>query len=295
MGVHPDIISELQTLPCFTGINNICLLTSGMSHICVKVTTAKQVFFAKRLKPSSSISEISAAKPCAAEGISPNIIYHNKDWLVTKFLTAKPLNLALECLHDKTTIALKLMARCHSITCLPSNHAVPSLNVSMPVNAILSPQSHYQANQIAILDKVTQYLDEAITQLILAQHSATVLCHGDINFTNILVDDEKKPWLIDFECSHMAPLEFDLAMFVAINNIPVERISQIIDSYSKFIPEANIHLPLLNHYILYSLFINGLWYWDNGHKALAIKQWKTFDAFSATKKVHIAQLTPLLV
>jgi len=47
---------------------------------------------------------------------------------------------------------------------------------------------------------------------------ALVLCHGDIQPANVIVDSAGAPWLLDFEYSCLAPREWDPAKVVILNS-----------------------------------------------------------------------------
>ena len=75
-------------------------------------------------------------------------------------------------------------------------------------------------------------------------------------------------------------MEYDLAMFIAVNNIDKNQIHTIIDHYKKH-SFAEIKPSLLNHYLLFCYFINGLWYMHAYNKTnllkfthLAEQQWQ---------------------
>ena len=123
-----------------------------------------------------------------------------------------------------------------------------------------------------------------------------------MNLTNILLDNEQRPWLIDFECAHIAPGEFDLAMFIAINNLTSQHITQIVAEYMSLVPSYRPNVDLLNYYILYSFYINGLWYFDNidsldpdnAMYALGIEQWSAFDRFTNEYAIAIPTLMSII-
>ena len=137
-----------------------------------------------------------------------------------------------------------------------------------------------------------------------------VVCHGDLNFTNILHDNDNTAWLIDFECAQLAPPEFDLAMFIAVNNIATQDITHIIAEYSALMPTSRLNKSLLHYYLLFSLLINGLWYLstmkpiditkmentevENKVYGLAIEQWSTFDRFSLQYMNTLPKLLTLI-
>jgi thiamine kinase-like enzyme len=294
MTIQPDVIDSLKSLPCFTEIQEISLLTGGLSQTCVKVATAEQMYFAKKLNSKTARGEANAAFACAKQGISPNVIYHDKQWLVTEFFDCQTLAKADYTLDSKVTIALKLMASCHNLSTSNDHQEVPSLDARQTVNALLSNPAPLLSSQGDILDKATRVLSDTIDNLIYNTKSISVLCHGDVNFTNVLLDNSRVAWLIDFECAHRAPIEFDLAMFIAVNDLSANNQTKIIDYYTSLAPSASINLTLLNYYQLYSFYINGLWYIEKDLFSLATTQWLAFDKLACKQSTNLPKLIPLL-
>jgi len=294
MTINPDVIDSLKSLSCFTEIREVSLLTGGLSQTCVKVITSTQLFFAKKLNNETADGEVNAAITAAEQGISPNVIYHDRHWLVTEFVNGMTLARAELNVDAKISIALKLMARCHHLSISKHEQSIPSLDTRQSVNALLVNPASFLPLQRDILDKLTSTLTDTIDSLICKTESLSVLCHGDVNFTNILLGKNQRSWLIDFECAHRAPVEFDLAMLIAVNDLPVDNQKKIVDEYTTLVPRECINLALLDHYILYSFYINGLWYLDNGLRSHAVTQWSAFDKFVSKQSLNLEKLMTLI-
>ena len=133
----------------------------------------------------------------------------------------------------------------------------------------------------------------SLTQQILAfdEPKGTVMCHGDVNFSNIIIDQHSKPWLIDFECAAIGNVEFDIAMFIAINHLPDNYLEYIFDCYQKH-NNVSISHSLVQSYLACCYLINGLWYQGksndiesgSNYLMLANKQYKQFDLLNLSKK-----------
>ena len=316
MSLDIEVINSLKSLPCFGEIQTIDCLTNGLSQTAIKVTTASQTFFAKKLHHDTAITEAYCALTCSTENreqdskqhLSPDVIYHDQEWLVTAFIQGMTLAESSLEVEKKILTALALMTKLHQLPVSGSKQAIPLLDATQSTKRLLTKPARFLVPQSPILDKVTKCLTLIITRLSEASTSANVLCHGDMNFTNILVDDNRHPWLIDFECAHIAPVEFDLAMFIAVNNLPTQHLNEIVENYIKLSPEYCCNHELLIHYILYSFFINGLWYFDNItcdskdsdernqklYYRLAIEQWSAFDNFAIECAIEIPKLIPLI-
>jgi len=314
MPVPIDVINSLKSLPCFTEVRAISLLANGLSQTALKVTTATRVFFAKKLNKETSNTEISCAQLCAGlhmknvsersswQLLSPLVIYHDQHWLVTTFINGLTLTDANLNKDRKISIALSLMAELHQLPLELANPPIPLLNTTRSVKRLLTKPAPFLASHSDALDKVTRSLSDSINSLIGDSTSPNVICHGDLNLTNILLDDSQRPWLIDFECAHVAPEEFDLAMFIAVNNISDQRITKIVAEYMTLVPDYRPNVDLLNYYILYSFYINGLWYFDNIDPlesnntmyVLGIEQWSAFDNFTNKHVITVPKLMSII-
>jgi thiamine kinase-like enzyme len=304
--------NTLKSLPCFNAIVEISLLADGMSHACFKVTTSEQVLLAKKLNQDTSITEVFSALTCSNRGLSPNVIYHDNEWLVTAFIAGTSLTQSGLNSAEKISTALTMMAKLHQLPLPENDQLFPILNTTESVNRLFTNPVSFNKHERLNLISVTEMLTNDINVQIALCDTPSVICHGDLNFTNILIEStitnkdginhRQKPWLIDFECAHLAPVEFDLAMFIAVNNISDDQLSEIVNRYSAFIPSYQPNKKLLTFYILYSFLINGLWYLDNiNHsktnslfRRLAIEQWSAFDSYVIKQSIDLPKLLPLI-
>jgi thiamine kinase-like enzyme len=302
MSLTSSELNSIKSLPCFSVIVELFLLTDGMSHTCVKVTTPEQVFLAKKLNQDTAITEVFSALTCSNTGLSPNVIYHDNEWLVTEFITGTSLAKYELKSSEKISTALILMAKLHQLPPLQNNLSIPTLNTTKSVNRLFTNPASFNEHQKLILEELTEILTLNIKTQQKCSGTSIVLCHGDINYSNILIDNTRKPWLIDFECAHLAPVEFDLSMFIAVNNISTHHISVMVNNYMKLIPSYQLNNKLLTYYLLYSFFINGLWYLDNIHdpkvnnlfRTLAIEQWSAFDKFAFAQSITMPKLADII-
>jgi len=264
------MVQPLSSLTCFNHINAIEPIVAGLSSQCYQVSADNKEFFAKQV---TSTRETSVSLQAAIENISPKVIFHDKHWLITQYIESKSLALSQQTIDEKILITIKLMAQCHKIAEIPAALA-PEAIIHELIN---SP--HFSNLQQTELLRVANQLTPQLT------HSKNlVCCHGDLNFSNILISPVKKSYLIDFECAYSAPAEYDLAMFIAVNHISKNKTSTIIDLYKKH-SLVEIKPSLLNHYLLFCYFINGLWYMHAYNKTnllkfigLAKQQWQSIQA-----------------
>lgn len=243
----------LSALPCFTQVENISIIAPGLSQHCFKVCADNKVYFAKTINDTAEAS----VTACASKlGLSPNVIYHDSDWLISNFVDASNLALSKTDTENKIEHAIKLMVQCHELKIKPSKLAVKEI-----INVLIN-NSHYSSLQQTTLLQAAE-----IISIPLNHNNNNVCCHGDLNFSNVLINQMQNTWLVDYECACAAPIEFDLAMFIAVNNLDYDKITIIIEQY-ELQSSVYVDLKLLNHYLLFCYFINALWYFNACHEKM---------------------------
>lgn len=279
------MVPPLSSLPCFTQVNLIETITAGLSSLCYRVHADNKIFFAKQATVNESIFCLLSAR----KNISPRVIYHDQHWLITSFIEGKNLSLGQQPLNEKISIAMKLMSQYHKLstkTVLPEPSL--SLDPKMLVYSLIDEiyLSTKKLTEIPALQKSTLHVIANHILTLISSSIGKVCCHGDINFSNILLSAEKRAYLIDYECACIAPAEYDLAMFIAVNNLEKEYILPIAQQYTAQ-ALVDINLPLLKHYLRYCYFINGLWYIGAYQKSalpsfiyLAKQQWQNIHTIA---------------
>ncbi|MDX2370227.1 MAG: phosphotransferase [Colwellia sp.] len=252
--------NALSALPCFTQVESISKITSGLSQHCFKVSADNKVYFAKTINDNT---EIAATISAAKSGLSPAVIYHDNDWLISNFIDADNLALSTIYTDDKINHAIKLMVQCHQLKVKLAELSPEDIITSLLNN------SHYTTLQKTVLLQ--------LAKLILAPLNDStngVCCHCDLNFSNVLINLEQSTWLVDYECACIAPIEYDLAMFIAVNSLASDEITLIIEQY-EVQSSVNVDLQLLNHYLLFCYFINALWYFNTYHEKMQSEKTKS--------------------
>lgn len=273
------MLPPLSTLVCFNTVDTIVPITAGLSSQCYQVFADKKCFFAKQI---TTTDEPIVSIYAASNNISPSVIYHDEHWLITEFITGDNLSLEQQSIDEKIRLAIKLMVQCHQFK-VEINKLVPE-NV---VNYLLGKQV-FAPQRLSTQQKkdLQHYSESVITSLNVTKNTVNstssnlVCCHGDINFSNIVMSLENKAYLVDYECVCLAPAEYDLAMLVAVNNINEDKLPLLIELYQKH-TEYEIDQTLLKNYLQFCYFINGLWYaraYDNSDLVqfahLAKQQWQ---------------------
>lgn len=304
---------SIEALPCFSGKCVITPLTTGLSHRCYKVKNLAKCYFVKRLNEGTANTEINALsflQTTSNPKLTVEIICYKNQWLVTDFIEEPAfLNKSK---NDKIDTCLALMTKLHGISLDNPNKILefplPKLTVEGTAKELILKIQTLDDNTLSTLNAYACKLAELINTKHNAGAVTPVLCHGDINFGNILTSQKSDvdSYLIDFECALIGPIEYDIAMFIAVNILGHEVLPTIIGKYHTLNNHHNADVKLVECLLLYCHFINGLWYLNSSINSndfqkvyqLAEQQWHQHDQLLA--KVindvdsNLERLIPLL-
>lgn len=247
----------LSALPCFTQVDSISIIASGLSQHCFKVTADNKVYFAKTL---SDNTEVLVAECAGKSDLGPSVIYHDQHWLISNFIDTDNLALSTLGADEKIKHAINLMVQCHQLNVMPAELSTADIIESLLKNP------HYSTRQKAALFQLAELILEPLTISL-----NNVCCHGDLNFSNVLMNQAQNTWLVDYECACIAPIEYDLAMFIAVNSLDNNDRTRTIEQYETQ-SSVCIDLELLNHYLLFCYFINTLWYFNAYHEKALVEE-----------------------
>lgn len=247
----------LSALPCFSRIKKIQKITTGLSCHCYQVSADNKVFFAKKI---TTTVESTACSLAANINICPKVIYHDKQWLITEFVQGENLSTYQLSTDKKIAFAIKLMAQCHQLPIKVSelkpmttvNDLIDVIHTST-LNNVFQSKSNQTLNSTDLRNMATNILKH------LPHTTSLVCCHGDINFSNVMLTSTEQAYLVDYECACAAPAEYDLAMFIAVNNLSEQPIKCAIKQYRKY-TSMILDLALIHHYLQFCYLINSLWY-----------------------------------
>ena len=273
-----ELIEQLTRLKCFANIDRVSTIEQGDSHHCFKVVDQKKSYFVKYFHHIEHCHQYNQLNKIAADiGLAPALIYNDKCWQVYQFIEGSSLNLCSLPLKQKIEHCLTLMVACHQKIDVTRLTQIPVLNIFEVIKPLTQ---HLTDDQQRLISKINGMLNN--TLLI----NPSVLCHGDINFSNIILAN--KPWLVDFECACIADKEFDLAMMLSVNELLSEATPSVIDSSIDYYNERSsanslIDKEKLMYYLAFSFVINGLWYFERDKnnsrfKHKAFKQFNYFDS-----------------
>jgi thiamine kinase-like enzyme len=235
-------------------------------------------------------NQLNAAVFAAQQGLTATVLYYDGHWLVSAFVAGETLDgtqlattLSTE---DKIDITLELLVSCHQLPRQSIDNVTATIPTFSPHRVIESLMSTIRFSQ------KQQHAAQTLTRQLLAPLATNrevitqVFCHGDANFSNVIYakDSDKQSvthieaqshpaMLIDFDCACLAPAEYDVGMFIAINELSADGTSakqvqlseQIAKKYNQLSANstgntADLSLLLVTRYHAFSLFINALWY-----------------------------------
>jgi thiamine kinase-like enzyme len=274
---------SLNALPCFNQITNISIIPSGLSQNCFKISADSNVYFAKTITDKA---EVNATVSAASFGISPSVFYADQQWLICHYIDANNLAHSKLPIEFKVKLATQLMVQCHQL-----QEPLEELSPEELTHSLID-RPHYSARQTTVLSKLKKSILAS-----LKNSTITAFCHGDLNFSNLLMNEKQSTWLVDFECACNAPIEFDIAMFIAVNNLDKKASEITIEQYENQ-SYVKVDQLLLNHYLVFSYFINALWYFNTFHEKTQIEdkqillkhaeaQWNALHASLLTKDSYL--------
>jgi len=289
--MNSSITANVHDLPCFSGLSvQLSPIKQGLSHQCflAKVIVDDSIN-AQRREPicyfikcfvdhqATASKENQFAELFAKQGISPKVIYTDERYLVTEFIAGKPLSDLTLNVADKISACITLMDRLHQLPLAPTTDTLSMYDELVK----LVNQSHVNLEQRTGLLKLCHKVSNF--QVL----APIVQCHGDINFTNVLRDKLNNDWLVDFESACLAPREYELAMFIAINCLSNHQAEMTIESYQVQTGKS-LNMTLLEHYLPCCYLLNGLWFWQQRAISkklteLANAQFERFDRINPTQ------------
>lgn len=277
-------LAELIDLAGFNtkDVLNITAIEQGLSQHCFEIKMKQRCIIAKKFSQVTSLTkEVMVLKQLKESGLVPKLLSYSQHIMLMSKLPGKPLSILANC-REKFEQLISTMVSFHGY----SQHISHQLTLFPPLllPEILSELYEYANLTVAQKSMLNRFIQPMLKgcEYLLAsstqqQSSIThVLCHGDFNTTNVLISD-KNSYLIDFESASIMPIEYDLAMMLAVNELSKNEITEAVELYQHIfddqsaecftsnneINKANqpILTPLLvQYYYFIALSINGLWY-----------------------------------
>jgi len=245
-------------------------LEAGLSQECYRVQTKKGEFLAKHFRNNQAFKkELAVTKRKSSERIIPELNAFRENWLISEFLQGSMLSELAISFEEKLDIALPLIKRFYSLSHNIEKHT--ELFGQIDLAHLIKQMAVALSNDLDKTLLIEQVLNKFESENHLSGYE-NVLCHGDLNFNNIMYHHSVKDWrLFDFESCHLSHIEYDIAMLLAVNEYPITNLDQIRDNL--LIPFPQLSLQLVTRYYSVCLLVNALWYLEQTNKKqpLAIK------------------------
>ncbi|GHE83284.1 aminoglycoside phosphotransferase family protein [Thalassotalea profundi] len=296
-------IKLLDELPFFQQrtIISVAEITTGLSQQSFKVRCLNdQLFYAKYFdKYNTEYAQIEkeVLLNSASSPITTSLLYSDEHWLVTPFIEANDLSKLNLPIKNKLNIALELMLTFQKLI-------IPSKKIK-PISFIA--HGDYYINALALNKNQQQILRSLLSDDDAIKAQQLTLCHGDFNFTNMLLNSpltgiasDEIPILIDFECCCYSEVEYDIAMMIAVNNLlNYLSVDTVIAQIKVYLAQrmVNISTKKVMRYLGKSLLLNALWYIcrfnrtnDNKWLILAKQQFQQADVLNNNKTSIVDRL-----
>ncbi|WP_448568788.1 phosphotransferase [Thalassotalea ganghwensis] len=241
---HPDVIIET--------------IEQGLSHHCVKVTVASKAYFVKQYSdrsPKQLAREHFYQKHASDHGLAPKPVYADQHVIISEFIDGITLAKSGLAIEDKVSLALDSIRRFSRLSC--DNTAI--LNVSNVISELLARHQALPLTQQQLLLNAVENDINEISKLA----SDKVLVHGDLNFTNILVG-ESANYLVDYEHTVVADIEYEVAMMLAINGLTISHsLSFWLEVISAYFARYSLEISdiMVTRYLDLCCIINALWFY----------------------------------
>ena len=253
-------IAALKKLPLFQGkavkvtpfeagfSASVFYVEVTQSNQAVSRTVAKYIADIDTSNNQLKNTEAFVQQLAANEGLAPNILFTNEQWIISQYIEGEMLSDVDAPIFSKITMLAELTGRLQRIS-LPKGSPVAKLDVKAATLALTT-----EARHLVDLTEVENYLDTFEVR-----SKKLVLCHGDMNFNNIICGDN--PYLIDFTTACLAPIEYEIGMLLAINLIDSTHSSKIIGVYNEvFKNNELIDVEMVTRYSVLATLINACWY-----------------------------------
>lgn len=278
-------------------ITAITPISEGLSQECLLIETKLTAYVVKRFNNTASFkTELSILALLKKGNLTAKLInshqVENTSLILMTHLSGKSLKKSSITLLEKLSTATDLLAKFHDELRGYSAPEIQSLALEqvlleLLLSAKISPK--YEQLVTKIIEKTIKNLSKFDVDEL-----PKTICHGDFNFTNIIGDKPVK--VIDFESASLMPIEYDIAMMMAINKCTLNELNHVISVYKNTttynIPSQEIDSKIVEQYYIASILINGLWFLSKSNETTKKEEFTDlakaqFSLHESTKNILI--------
>jgi len=183
-------------------------------------------------------------------GLTAQVVAHSQHYKLQQYIAGGLIP------TEGTGLATLLATQLHRIHQLPAQHA-PKQRLAFELQRL---KAH---RPMQIDEQRFQQMNELASQLD-KRSACDTLCHGDLSLNNILLGDDKKYYILDWEYAVIACVAYDLGFCNCINNFDeIERQHLVKNYYNKLAETPTYTLDSLQKecqlYFELFMYINELW------------------------------------
>ncbi|MBO9490637.1 phosphotransferase [Endozoicomonas sp. G2_1] len=216
--------------------------------------------------------------------LSAKVCYVDRRIIISQFLQGPLLSNPRFTESERLNYSVNALVQLHQLPTSGLNQVkklkpkalIDSFLRQMELKRASLPAAHHQFIQQQVIACLDWCLDHILPLIKHVDDSQLTLCHGDLNFNNLIVDQQSNGRLIDFESACLAEVEFDLAMLVAVNLLTDIDLNHLVSQYRE--SRRNILLKnqgikcqyqesddvvcakKVTRYLFFCYLINGLWF-----------------------------------
>lgn len=237
--------------------------SQGLSQTCWFIETFNEQFVIKSFNNRNSLDKEKAVfQSLSDQNFIPKLLKQQQSYLLMPRVGEKTLADAPFNKEVKISIIAKLAAQFHfswQDKVIPA--VIKPLSLLSLVHGLVKEARFSASNENHLFQQVHQLVNHV--EKLQSGAFNPVVCHGDLNLANVLIS-EKQQWLIDFESVSFMPIEYDLAMLLAVNEYSIDNMDNVVNAYQQAVgPAGNniiLNKELIWFYYQLTLLINGCWY-----------------------------------
>ncbi len=240
-------------------------MEQGLSHLSFKVSAKGKNYFVKFLTFDANLLDQDKQTQLQHNILNQQLAMQNlaqQAGFAAKIIEVDPAGKYIVCeyiegvlltdvnltLVAKLKLIAKLLHKCHCLQGSPVKIDLAKITTELLEKSSLSAMTK---------TKLARHIKQILAD-VASESSQLVVCHGDLNFSNVLLSEDNT-WLLDWEYSIFAEIEYDIAMTISINQITGIDREFFIQQYCK-----NSNNPVnslkVSVYIELAHIINALWF-----------------------------------